>query len=237
MMECLVDIRDIFIKRTNVFTVAFCAMFLLSSCSQPPADYTDNGRKVYKRSGTSVSSHKSSEKSTSYNYNKDNKSSGDERKRTEEDETHNMIFEEDNLHEEVDAVYNSEEFALPYPMGNYHFMWPLDGKVIAHYDKAAGREGINIVADINTSVKSAAAGKVIYVGDDLSEYGKLVIVKHDNEILTAYAHLNEASVRKGDIIQKGQRIAKVGHSGDVSAPQLHFSIRKRDFTINPEKQY
>lgn len=228
------DIRDIFIKRINLLIIVLCSAFLLSSCSQPPADYKDNGRKVYSRSGTTVSSHKSKEKSTSHNYNKSERSSSDEA--PSEDDNHNLIFEED-LHEEVEAAYNSEQFALSYPMGNYHFMWPLDGKVIAHYDKAAGREGINIVAEMNTPIKSAAAGKVIYVGDDLSEYGKLVIVKHDNEILTAYAHLSDASVRKGDIVQKGQKIAKVGHSGDVSAPQLHFSIRKRDFTINPEKQY
>ncbi len=109
------------------------------------------------------------------------------------------------------------------------FIWPVDGKVVKAFGSQKGNEyndGINIAASAGTQVKASSAGRVVYTGDSLKSYGNLVIVKHDNGLLSAYAHLNDIKVSKDQKIARGQVLGTVGSSGKVDSPQLYFAIRK-----------
>jgi murein DD-endopeptidase MepM/ murein hydrolase activator NlpD len=124
------------------------------------------------------------------------------------------------------------------PLGDKRFEWPVQGPVLSQYGKANGRfnEGINIAAPLGTPVSAAANGEVIYIGSELSGYGQLVIIKHEDDYMTAYAHNQNINVKRGQKVKKGIKIATVGTTGGVSTPQLHFSIRKGRKTIDPDKK-
>lgn len=122
--------------------------------------------------------------------------------------------------------------------GNLSFIKPVDGKVISRFGPKKGgllNEGINIKAKEGTIVKAAETGEVIYAGNELKDYGNLILVKHSNGFVTAYAHLDELEVKKGQLLKKGQNIGKIGQTGRVKSPQLHFSIRHGRKALNPEK--
>ena len=105
------------------------------------------------------------------------------------------------------------------------FRWPARGRVISSFgskDVSGTNNGINISMPEGTPVKAAEAGMVAYSGDDVKKYGKLVLIKHENGYVSAYAHNGELDVRKGEAVKRGQIIAKSGASGDVTSPQLHF---------------
>ena len=109
------------------------------------------------------------------------------------------------------------------------FRWPVRGKVITGYGaKTNGKsnDGINVAVPEGTPVKAAEDGVVAYSGNELKGYGNLVLVRHSNGYVTAYAHASELMVKRGDTIKRGQIIAKSGQSGEVGSPQLHFEIRK-----------
>ena len=109
------------------------------------------------------------------------------------------------------------------------FRWPVRGKVITGYGaKTNGKsnDGINLAVPEGTPVKAAEDGVVAYSGNELKGYGNLVLVRHSNGYVTAYAHASELMVKRGDTIKRGQIIAKSGQSGEVGSPQLHFEIRK-----------
>ena len=109
------------------------------------------------------------------------------------------------------------------------FRWPVRGKVITSYGaKTNGKanDGINLAVPEGTPVKAAEDGVVAYSGNELKGYGNLVLVRHSNGYVTAYAHASELLVKRGDTIKRGQIIAKSGQSGEVGSPQLHFEIRK-----------
>lgn len=129
----------------------------------------------------------------------------------------------------------NNNFKIAHPIGNDSYIWPANGEIIQRYEKSI-HEGVNIKVAKGTPIKTAANGEVVYVGDDLSEYGNLVIVKHDNNILTAYAHLDSIDVNKGDVVSQGSTLGKAGQTGDIDKPQLYFSVRKGDQTINPESK-
>ena len=116
------------------------------------------------------------------------------------------------------------------------FRWPARGKVIAGYGaKTNGKanDGINLAVPEGTPVKAAEDGVVTYSGNELKNYGNLVLVHHSNGYVTAYAHASELLVKRGDTIKRGQIIAKSGQSGDVGSPQLHFEIRKGTAPLDP----
>lgn len=116
------------------------------------------------------------------------------------------------------------------------FNWPLRGKIISAYGEKAGglfNDGINIAAPKGTPVLAAADGVVAYVGSDLSSYGNLVLIRHGGGMVTAYAHLNSAMVRKDAVVRKGQAIGTIGSTGTVSHTQLHFEIRQGTRTFDP----
>ena len=94
-------------------------------------------------------------------------------------------------------------------------------------------DGINIALPENTPVKAAEEGVVAYAGSELKGYGNLVLVRHPNGYVTAYAHAKELLVKRGDQVKRGQVIARSGQSGNVNAPQLHFEIRKGATPVDP----
>jgi murein DD-endopeptidase MepM/ murein hydrolase activator NlpD len=116
------------------------------------------------------------------------------------------------------------------------FRWPVRGKVITSYGaKTNGKanDGINLAVPEGTPVKAAEDGVVAYSGNELKGYGNLVLVRHTNGYVTAYAHASELMVKRGDTIKRGQIIAKSGQSGEVGSPQLHFEIRKGSSPVDP----
>jgi murein DD-endopeptidase MepM/ murein hydrolase activator NlpD len=116
------------------------------------------------------------------------------------------------------------------------FRWPVRGKVITSYGaKTNGKsnDGINLAVPEGTPVKAAEDGVVAYAGNELKGYGNLVLVRHSNGYVTAYAHASELMVKRGDNIKRGQVIAKSGQSGEVGSPQLHFEIRKGSAPVDP----
>ncbi len=116
--------------------------------------------------------------------------------------------------------------------GNDKFAWPLSGKVIA--DFAASRQtGINIEIPEGTTVKAAENGTVIYVGSGVEGYGNLILIRHPNGYVSAYAHLQSMGVSKGQVVNRGDSIGKSGQTGSVTKPQLHFELRKGATPVDP----
>jgi murein DD-endopeptidase MepM/ murein hydrolase activator NlpD len=116
------------------------------------------------------------------------------------------------------------------------FRWPVRGKVVTSYGaKTNGKsnDGINLAVPEGTPIKAAEDGVVAYSGNELKGYGNLVLVRHSNGYVTAYAHASELMVKRGDTIKRGQVIAKSGQSGEVASPQLHFEIRKGSSPVDP----
>ena len=116
--------------------------------------------------------------------------------------------------------------------------WPVRGKIISGFGpKANGlkNEGINIAVPEGTSIRAAADGVVAYSGNELKGYGNLVLIRHEDGYVTAYAHASELFVKRGDTVKRGDVIAKAGQTGSVSSPQLHFEVRKGAVALDPMK--
>ncbi|MDA8478236.1 amidase activator ActS [Citrobacter sp. Awk 4] len=119
------------------------------------------------------------------------------------------------------------------PVGQRCWVWPASGKVILPYSTAdGGNKGIDISAARGTPVYAAGAGKVVYVGNQLRGYGNLVMIKHNEEYITAYAHNDTMLVNNGQSVKAGQKIATMG-STDAASVRLHFQIRYRATAIDP----
>ncbi|MDR0968836.1 MAG: M23 family metallopeptidase [Holosporaceae bacterium] len=118
---------------------------------------------------------------------------------------------------------------------------PVDGKVISRFGDVKdgiSNDGINIKAALGTPVKAAADGEVIYAGNKLEEFGNTVILQHDNDLITSYAHLNEMKVKSGAAVNAGDIIGTVGKTGEaVGGPQLHFEVLKNKTPVDPEKYF
>ena len=113
------------------------------------------------------------------------------------------------------------------------FAWPHQGQVIAGFDEAKNK-GLDFAGKAGDPVLAAADGKVVYAGSGLSGYGNLVILKHNNTFLTAYAHNQTLLVKEDQAVVKGQRIAEMGNS-DADRVKLHFEIRKQGKPVDPSK--
>jgi murein DD-endopeptidase MepM/ murein hydrolase activator NlpD len=116
------------------------------------------------------------------------------------------------------------------------FRWPANGRVIANFGASPSgtqNDGINLALPEGTSVKAAEDGVVAYAGNELKGYGNLVLVRHPNGYVTAYAHAKEILVKRGDPVKRGQVIARSGQTGNVNTPQLHFEIRKGASPLDP----
>jgi len=114
-----------------------------------------------------------------------------------------------------------------------NWSWPASGRVIRGYNsKSAGKKGVDIAGKTGESVRAAAAGKVVYAGSGLSGYGRLIIIKHNKNFLSAYAHNRKLVAREGQWVKKGELIAQMGSSG-TDRTQLHFEIRKQGRPVDP----
>lgn len=109
--------------------------------------------------------------------------------------------------------------------------WPAKGKVVEEFNEAKNK-GIDIAGKMGEPIQAAADGKVVYAGNSLRGYGNLVIIKHDNTYLTAYAHNRTLVVKEGENVRKGQRIAEMGDS-DANMVKLHFEVRMNGKPVNP----
>ncbi len=121
---------------------------------------------------------------------------------------------------------------------NLYWVWPANGKVISQFQssgvhqKAGVNKGLNIAGHAGQPVYAAANGKVVYSGQGLRGYGKLIIVKHNDQLLSAYGHNRDVLVTEGDFVKAGEQIAEIGSTGTVSN-QLHFEIRERGNPVDP----
>ena len=133
----------------------------------------------------------------------------------------------------------TELAALPPPRvgrANGRFLWPVHGQLLSDYGTGAGgtrNDGINIAAPAGTTVLAADAGIVAYAGNELRGYGNLVLIKHANGWMTAYAHNSALLVKRGQRVRRGQAIARIGATGAVSRPQLHFEVRHGAKALDP----
>ena len=114
------------------------------------------------------------------------------------------------------------------------FRWPLRGAIVEPF-KAGTNDGIDIATPLGVAVHAAADGVVIFAGEELKTYGKMVVVRHDGGYVTVYADNSELLVKQGDSVRRGQVIARSGQSGDAPAPRLHFELRKDGQAIDPIK--
>lgn len=124
----------------------------------------------------------------------------------------------------------------PEPMAGNQFRWPVKGRIVAGFGSTPSgkhNDGINVAVPKGTSIKAAENGVVAYAGSELEPYGNLILIRHANNWVTAYAHNNELLVKRGDTVRRGQVIGKAGQSGNVSQPQLHFELRKGSKPVNP----
>jgi murein DD-endopeptidase MepM/ murein hydrolase activator NlpD len=113
------------------------------------------------------------------------------------------------------------------------FRWPARGRVISGFSGKGGNEGINIAVPEGTPIKAAEGGTVAYAGNELKGYGNLVLIRHPNGYVSAYAHNGALNVKRGDAIKRGQVVATAGQTGNVSSPQLHFELRKGSTPVDP----
>ncbi|MGN7614695.1 murein hydrolase activator EnvC family protein, partial [Magnetococcales bacterium HHB-1] len=116
--------------------------------------------------------------------------------------------------------------------------WPVKGRVLNHFGAIVGTRkniGIDIAAREGTPIYASAKGMVSYADNGLPGYGNLIILRHGNSYMTAYAHAKSILVKQGDRIKAGQHIAYVGKTGRVKTPRLHFEIRKKIKPLNPLK--
>ena len=139
---------------------------------------------------------------------------------------------------ETAASVKPVEPAEPAPSlgGSPQFRWPVKGRVISGFgQKPNGQhnDGINLSVPEGTDVKAAEGGVVAYAGNELKGYGNLVLVRHADGWVTAYAHNSQILVKRGDSVKRGQNIARAGQTGGVASPQLHFEIRKGSTPVDP----
>ena len=131
-----------------------------------------------------------------------------------------------------------DQLPSPDPMSGNSFRWPVKGRIISGFGTrpdGSHNDGINVSVPQGTSVMAAENGVVAYSGNELKGYGNLVLVRHANNWVSAYAHNDELLVKRGDKVRRGQVIAKAGASGSVSQPQVHFELRKGSRPVDPSK--
>ncbi len=138
----------------------------------------------------------------------------------------------------TDTVKDPAVTSLPdvSPLQSERFRWPVRGRIIAGFGTKANGEkndGINLAVPEGTSVKAAEDGVVIYAGNELKSYGNLVLIRHKDGWVSAYAHNRSINVKRGEEIRRGQIIAEAGMTGSVTSPQVHFELRKGATPVNP----
>jgi murein DD-endopeptidase MepM/ murein hydrolase activator NlpD len=133
---------------------------------------------------------------------------------------------------------NNGQLPTPEPLSGNSFQWPVKGTIISGFGtKPDGghNDGVNISVPQGTPVKAAENGVVAYAGNELKGYGNLVLVRHANNWVSAYANNERVLVKRGDKVARGQVIAKAGTSGSAAEPQVHFELRKGSRPVDPTK--
>lgn len=126
--------------------------------------------------------------------------------------------------------------AEPAARSGRQFAWPLTGRILSGFGPKEGglhNDGINIAAQPGDPVRAAENGVVVYAGNELAGFGNLLLLRHADNWVTAYAHNAELLVQRGDQVNRGQIVARAGRTGNVTAPQLHFEIRQGRQAVNP----
>lgn len=153
--------------------------------------------------------------------------------------TSNIVFSKPTVTEKASSSNKTTmQYAYTQPSlkRKNKFAWPVKGQVASKFGpiaKGRNNDGINIKAPLGTAVKAADDGTVAYAGNELKGFGNLILIKHNDGWVTAYAHNQALKVAKGQKIQRGQTIATVGKTGGVSYPQLHFETRAGKKALNP----
>jgi len=141
--------------------------------------------------------------------------------------------------ESAPAMSSQEAVKSAEPAGSLPgFRWPVRGRVIAAFGpkpNGVQNDGINLAVPEGTPIKAAEDGVVAYAGSELKGYGNLVLVRHPNGFVTAYAHASDILVKRGETVKRGQVIAHAGQTGSVTSPQLHFEIRKGATPVDPSQ--
>ncbi|WP_417674019.1 peptidoglycan DD-metalloendopeptidase family protein [Roseibium sp.] len=136
--------------------------------------------------------------------------------------------------EKVASVDQSE----PDNSGGQLFRWPVRGRIISDFGSKPGgtrNEGVNLAVPEGTPVKAAGSGTVIYAGNELKGFGNLVLLRHADGWVSAYAHNSKLNVKRGDKVSRGEVIANAGATGSVSQPQVHFELRRGNKPVDPLK--
>ncbi|HEX5365006.1 MAG TPA: peptidoglycan DD-metalloendopeptidase family protein [Gallionella sp.] len=120
------------------------------------------------------------------------------------------------------------------PDADMEWNLPTQGKVISGFSESDNRKGVDIAGKLGQSINASAPGKVVYSGSGLRGYGKLVIIKHNNTFLSAYAHNDKVLVKEGESVARGQKIAEMGNS-DADQVKLHFEVRRFGKPVDPTK--
>lgn len=120
----------------------------------------------------------------------------------------------------------------PAPPADARFAWPAQGPVIGRFDGNRNK-GVDIGGEMGDAIVASADGRVAFVGSQLRGYGRLVIIKHDDTFITAYAHTSRILVKEREQVRKGQQIAEMGNSG-ADRVKLHFEIRRNGVAVNPQ---
>lgn len=118
------------------------------------------------------------------------------------------------------------------------FIWPVSGRLLSSFgemENGFANDGVNIEVTEGVGIKASDNGVVIYSGNQLARFGKLLLIKHSNGFVTAYAHNAKLLVQKGDKVRQGQIIAKGGRTAEVNKPQIHFEIRRGDKPVDPKR--
>ncbi len=126
----------------------------------------------------------------------------------------------------------------PAPLTGGQFLWPVNGKIIAGFGPREGglhNDGINVSAPLGTPIRAAENGVVAYAGNELRGFGNMLLIRHADGWMSAYAHADALLVKRGDTVTRGQTIARVGQTGNVSSPQLHFELRRGTDAVDPTK--
>ena len=120
--------------------------------------------------------------------------------------------------------------------GSGRFAWPVRGQVVSTFGRKGGglvNDGVNIAAPLGTPIRAAHAGTVVYVGNEVRGFGNLILLRDASGVVTAYAHADAVAVRQGESVREGQVIGRVGRTGAVSTPQLHFQVRRDGRPVDP----
>lgn len=135
------------------------------------------------------------------------------------------------------SVAPSTKTPLPAPpIATGNFIWPAQGKIVSRFGPSASglhNDGINIAVPSGAAVKASQSGVVAYAGNELKGYGNLLLIRHADGWMTAYAHNSKLLVQRGQQVTRGQTIAQAGSTGSVTSPQVHFEIRKGSKAVDP----